>query len=90
MKLQRNHQKTTFPCFKKARQRATHTIPPTFPRAVTAHFPRVGRQVRFAGATFIRENHSKEGEGEGGVICETMPFDNVSSDRLQIQDKDSQ
>jgi hypothetical protein len=56
--------------------------PPTSPRAVTAHVPRVGRQVRIASARFTCENHSREG-GEGGVICETVPFDNGSSDRPQ-------
>jgi hypothetical protein len=30
------------------------------------------------------------GGGEGGVICETVPFVNGSSDQLQIQDQDSQ
>ncbi len=66
------------------------TPPPTSPRAVTAHFPRVGRQVRTASARFTCENHSREGGGEGGVICEMMPFDNGSSDRLQTQNQDSQ
>ncbi len=32
------------------------------------------------------ENHSRE----GGVICETVPFDNRSLDRLQTQNEDSQ
>jgi hypothetical protein len=27
---------------------------------------------------------------EGGMICETVPFDNGSSDRLQTQNQDSQ
>ncbi len=30
------------------------------------------------------------GGGEGGVICETVPFVKGSSDRLQIQNEDSQ
>jgi len=30
------------------------------------------------------------GGGEGGVICETVPFVNGSLDQLQIQNKDSQ
>ena len=62
------------------------TPPPTSLRAVTAHFPHVKRQVRTASARFTCENHSREG-GEGVVICETMPFENGSSDRLQIQTK---
>ncbi len=45
----------------------------------------VDGKVRFAGATFTHGIHSREGRGEGGVICETVPFDNGSSDRLQIQ-----
>jgi hypothetical protein len=75
-----------FPCFNKARQRATHTIPPTSPQVATVHFPRGGNKVRFTGATFTHGIHSREGR----VICETMPFDNGSSDRLQIQHEDSQ
>jgi hypothetical protein len=67
--------------------RGLPTPPPTSPRAVTAHFPRVGRQVRFASARFTCENHSWEG-GEGGMICEMVPFDNGLSDRTQ--DEDSQ
>ena len=70
--------------------RGLPTPPPTSPRAVTAHFPRVGWQVRLASATFTCENHSPEGGGEGVVIWETVPFDNGSSDRLQTQNQDSQ
>ncbi len=75
-------------CGKPAR--GLPTPPPTSPRAITAHFPRVGRQVRTASARFTCENHSREGWGKGGVICETMPFNNGSWDRLQIQNQDSQ
>jgi hypothetical protein len=50
----------------------------------------VDGDVRFAGAVFTRGIHSREEMGEGGVICETMPFNNESSDRLQIQHEDSQ
>ncbi len=32
----------------------------------------------------------EEEGGEGGVICETVTFDNGSSDRLQTQSQDSQ
>jgi hypothetical protein len=65
------------------------TPPPTSPRAVTAHFTRVGRQVGSASARFTRKNHSR-GRGEGRVICETVPFVNRSSDRLQTLNEDSQ
>jgi hypothetical protein len=47
----------------------------------------VDGKVRFAGATFTREIHSREGRGEGGVICETMPFDDGSWDRQQFNTK---
>jgi hypothetical protein len=43
--------------------RGLPTRPPTSPRAVTAHFPRVGRQVRFASSRITCENHSREGGG---------------------------
>jgi hypothetical protein len=59
--------------------RGLPTPPPTSPRAVTTHFTCGGRQVRTASARFTCENHSREG-GEGGLICETVPLDNGSSD----------
>ncbi len=67
---------------------------PTSTRAVTAHFPRVGQQVRTASANrkceiYLRESLAGGGE-EGGVTCEIVPFDNGSSDRLQTQNEDSQ
>jgi hypothetical protein len=72
----------------KARQRATHATPHlsasryrTFSTCWTAS---ANRKCEI----YLRE--SLAGGGEGGVICETMPFDNRSSDRLQIQNQDSQ
>jgi hypothetical protein len=50
----------------------------------------VDSNVRFAGVVFTRRIHSREERGEGGVICETMPFDNGSSDPAQIQQEDRQ
>jgi hypothetical protein len=70
--------------------RGLPTPPPATPRVVTAHFTRGGRQVRIASARFTCKNHSREEGGEGGVICETVPFDNESPDRLQTQNQDSQ
>jgi hypothetical protein len=65
--------------------RGLPTPPPTSPRAVTAHFTRGGLQVRTASARFTRG-----GGGGGRGICETVPFVNGSSDRLQTQNQDSQ
>jgi hypothetical protein len=42
-------------------------------------------QVLFSLARFTRGM-----EGEGGVICESMPFDKGSSDRAQIQHEGGQ
>jgi hypothetical protein len=39
---------------------------------------------------YSRESLAGGGGGEGGVICETVPFNNGSLDQLQTQDKDSQ
>jgi hypothetical protein len=50
----------------------------------------VDSNVRFAGAVFTLQIHSRDERGEGGVICETMPFNNGSSDRAQIQHEDRQ
>jgi len=69
--------------------RGLPTPPPTSPRAVTAHFTRVGWQS----ASWMCEIYTREslgGGGEGGVICETLPFVNGTSDRLQAQNQDSQ
>ena len=52
--------------------------PPHLSASRSAHFPHVGRQVLFASATFTRENNSRE--GEGGVICKTVPLIKGSSD----------
>jgi hypothetical protein len=46
--------------------RGIPTPPTTSPRAVIAHFPRVGRQVRTARARFTCENHSREGGESAG------------------------
>ncbi len=49
----------------------------------------VDSNVLFGGAVFTRRIHSRDGRGEGGVICETMPLDNGSSDWAQIQHEDT-
>jgi hypothetical protein len=64
--------------------------PPPFREPLPHIFHVVGGKVWFTGATFTRGIYSREGRGEGGVICETMPFNNGSSDQLQIQHEDSQ
>ncbi len=73
----------------KARQRATHATPHlsasryrTFYTCWTAKCELDVRDL-LAGITH-------RGGGEGGVICETVPFVNRPSDQLQTQDQDSQ
>ncbi len=74
---------------KPARGLPTQSPPPL--RKLPPHiFPVVDGKVRFAVATFTRGIHSREGRGESEVICETMPFNNGSWDRLQTQHKDRQ
>ena len=41
-------------------------------------------------APFSLAKFTREMEGEGGVICESKPFDNGSSDWAQIQHEDGQ
>jgi hypothetical protein len=41
-------------------------------------------------APFSLARFTREMEGEGGVICEPMPFNNGSSDLAQIQHEDGQ
>jgi hypothetical protein len=72
--------KTILLCFKKPSQAATHAKPPTSSQVATAEFYVVERNVPFAGAVFTHRIHSRDERGEGGVICETMPFVNGSSD----------
>jgi hypothetical protein len=53
------------PCFRKARQRATHAIPPTSLQVATTHFPRGGRQSAVRGCDFYSRNSLAGGEGGG-------------------------
>ncbi len=53
--------------------------PPPLRQPLPHIFQVVDGKVWFGSATFTRGIHSREGRGEGGVICETMPFDNGSS-----------
>jgi hypothetical protein len=73
----------------KARQRATHATP-----HLSASRYHTFYMCWMASAIHKCEIYSREslaGEGwEGGVICETVPFVNGSSDRLQTQNEDSQ
>ncbi len=72
----------------KARQRATHATP-----HLSASRYRTFSTCWTASADHKCEIYLREslaGEGEGGVICETVPFDNGSLDRLQTQEEDSQ
>jgi hypothetical protein len=73
----------------KARQRATHATP---------HLSASRYRTFYTWWTAKCELHVRDllagitrgGGGEGGVICETMPFVNGSSDQLQTQNQDSQ
>ncbi len=68
--------------------RGLPTPPPTSPQVVTAHLHvldgKCNPQVKDLLARITC------GGGEGGVICETVPFVNGSSNRLQTQNEDSQ
>jgi hypothetical protein len=67
-----------------ARQRATHATPHLSASSYRTFYT-FGWDVRdlLVGIT-------RGGGGEGGVICETVPFVNRSSDQLQAQNQDSQ
>ena len=72
----------------KARQRATHATP-----HLSASRYRTFSTCWTASANPKCDIYSGESlaeEGGGGVICETVPFDNGLSDRLQTQNQDSQ
>ena len=64
--------------------------PPTSSQVATADFPRGEGKC----ASCSRRGNSPwllaRWRGEGGVICESMPFDNGSSDWAQIQHEDGQ
>jgi hypothetical protein len=54
--------------------------PPPLRKLPSRIFHVVDGDVRFAGPVFTRGIHSREERKEGGVICETMPFDKGSLD----------
>jgi len=54
--------------------------PPPLRKLRRRIFHVVDSNVPFAGAVFTHRIHSRDERGEGGVICETMPFVNGSSD----------
>ncbi len=53
--------------------------PPTSSQVVTADFPRGGEKCAICRRRFYSPNSLTRWRGEGGVICESMPFDNGSS-----------
>jgi hypothetical protein len=70
--------------------RGLSTPPPTSPRAVTAHFTRGGQQSVNPKCESYSRDSLAGGGGRAGEFCETVPFVNWSSDRLQTQNQDSQ
>ncbi len=57
-------------------------------QVATADFPRGGEKCASCRGRFHSPDLLARWRGEGGVICESMPFDNESSDRAQIHHED--
>jgi len=72
----------------KARQRATHATPHLSASHYRTFYTWWTASANRKCEIYLRE--SLAGGGEGRVICETVPFDNGLSDRLQTQNQDSQ
>ena len=64
--------------------------PPTSSQVATADFPRGGEKCASCRRRFHSPDLLTRWRGEGGVICESMPFNNRSSDWAQIQHEDGQ
>ncbi len=77
-------------CENEPSQAAIQGFPPTSSQVAMAGFPRGEGKC----ASCRRRGNLPwllaRWRGEGGVICESMPFDNGSSDRAQIQQEDGQ
>ena len=72
----------------KARQRAPHATPHLSASRFRTFYMWWTASVNCKCEIYLQE--SLVGGKEGGVICETVPFDNGLSDRLQTQNQDSQ
>jgi hypothetical protein len=76
--------KKLYSLFQEAKPSCHSRLPPPPPRKLRRRiFHVVERNVPVAGAVFTRQIYSL-------VICESMPFDNGSSDWAQIQHEDGQ
>ncbi len=64
--------------------------PPTSSQVATADFACGGEKCASCRRSFHSPDLLARWRGEGGVICESMPFNNRSSDRAQIQHEDRQ
>jgi hypothetical protein len=72
----------------KAGQGATHATPHLSASCYRTFYTWWTASANRKCEIYLRE--SLAGGGEGRVICETVPFDNGLSDRLQTQNQDSQ
>jgi hypothetical protein len=83
--------KKLYSLFKWAKpSRHSRLPPPTSSQVATADFPRGGEKCASCRRRFHSPDLLVRWRGEGGVICESMPFDNGSSDWAQIQHEDGQ
>jgi hypothetical protein len=73
----------------KACQRSTHANPHLSASCYRTFYTWWTASANRKCEIYLQESLAGGG-GKGGVICETVPFDNESSDRLQTQNQDSQ
>jgi hypothetical protein len=82
--------KKLYSLWKWAKPSRHSRLPPTSSQVVMADFPHGGEKCASCRRRFHSPNLLAGWRGEGGVICESLPFDNGSSDWAQIQHEDVQ
>ena len=89
-KVGRNYQKTISVVKMSQAKPPFKASPPTSSQVVTANFPHGGGKCASCRHHFHSPDLLARWKGEGGVICELMPFNNESSDWAYIQHEDGQ
>jgi hypothetical protein len=82
--------KKLYSLFQEAKPSRHSRLPPHLLASCDGGFSTWWREMCQLQAPFSLARFAREMEGEGGVICESMPFDNGSSDRAQIQHENGQ
>jgi hypothetical protein len=82
--------KKLYSLFQEAKPPFKASPPPPTAQVAMVDFPHGGEKCASCRRRFHSPDVTVRWRGEGGVIWESMPFDNGSSDRAQIQHEDGQ